>query len=261
MGANAQIAVPAFTAGQVLTATQQTQINTGIPVFATTTTRDAAFGGTGEKVLAEGQYAYIESNNATQYYDGSSWQTVGVTPGLVPITPTSISVGSGTATSAGNGEVTFTGVGTNLSLNGVFSATYTNYLILLSEQTASGSANFQCRLRSGTTDNTNAVYDLAAVNCTQAGTVNGLGQNGLTQWGFDQNTYTYQNFNLTLFQPFVTGFTNYTNLITENNGTTAFYSVLSTGQHQENYSANGISFLVNGGGTSTGKVSVYGYTI
>jgi hypothetical protein len=76
MGANAQIAVPAFTAGQILTAAQQTQINTGIPVFATTTTRDAAFGGSGEKVLAEGQFAYIEANNATQFYDGAAWQAV-----------------------------------------------------------------------------------------------------------------------------------------------------------------------------------------
>ena len=76
MGANAQTAVPAFTAGQVLTAAQQTQINTGIPVFATTVTRDAAFGGTGEKTLAEGQFAYIEATDTTQYYDGAAWQAV-----------------------------------------------------------------------------------------------------------------------------------------------------------------------------------------
>ena len=75
--ANTQTSVPAFTAGQVLTAQQQTEIKTGIPVFATTTTRDAAFGGTGEKVLAEGQFAYIEANNQTQYYDGTSWKALG----------------------------------------------------------------------------------------------------------------------------------------------------------------------------------------
>jgi hypothetical protein len=79
MGANAQIEVPAFTAGQVLTAAEMTQVNTGIPVFATTVTRDAAFGGAGEKVLAEGQFAYIEATNTTQYYDGAAWQSVGVT--------------------------------------------------------------------------------------------------------------------------------------------------------------------------------------
>jgi hypothetical protein len=58
MGVNQQTSVPAFTVGQVLTAQQQTEINTGVPVFADTTARDAAFGGTGEKVLAEGQMAY-----------------------------------------------------------------------------------------------------------------------------------------------------------------------------------------------------------
>lgn len=77
MGANAQTSVPAFTAGQILTAQQQTEINTGIPVFATTTTRDAAFGGTGEKTLAEGQFAYIEASDTTQYYNGTSWLALG----------------------------------------------------------------------------------------------------------------------------------------------------------------------------------------
>ena len=76
MGANAQTSVPVFTAGQVLTAQQQTEINTGIPVFATTTTRDAAFGGTGEKTLAEGQFAYIEASDTTQYYNGTSWRAL-----------------------------------------------------------------------------------------------------------------------------------------------------------------------------------------
>jgi hypothetical protein len=80
MGANAQIAVPAFTAGQILTAAQQTQINTGIPVFATTTTRDAAFGGAGEKTLAQGQYAYIEASSELQVYSGSAWIAATPTP-------------------------------------------------------------------------------------------------------------------------------------------------------------------------------------
>jgi len=83
MGANAQTSVPAFTSGQVLTAAQVTQINTGIPVFASSTERDAAFGGTGEKTLAEGQMAYLEDTNETQYYDGSSWAAVGQAGGKI----------------------------------------------------------------------------------------------------------------------------------------------------------------------------------
>lgn len=74
MGLNAQTAVPVFTSGQILTSAQMGQINTGIPVFATTTTRDAAFGGTGEKTLAEGQYCYIEAApKRLQVYNGTTW--------------------------------------------------------------------------------------------------------------------------------------------------------------------------------------------
>ena len=78
MGANAQTTVPSFTIGQVLTADQQNQsARTGVPVFATTVERDAAFGGAGEKTLAEGQLCYLEDTNKVQYYDGAAWANLG----------------------------------------------------------------------------------------------------------------------------------------------------------------------------------------
>jgi hypothetical protein len=111
MGVNAQTAVPAFTAGQVLTAAQMTEVNTGIPVFADSAARDAAFGGSGEKVLAEGQFAYIEATNATQYYDGAAWQAVG--NGFTFIS-------SVTATA-----------GANAIIDGCFTSAYENYKIII----------------------------------------------------------------------------------------------------------------------------------
>ena len=78
MGANAQTTVPTFTASQVLTADQMNQsARTRVPVFADTTARDAAFGGAGEKVLAEGQLCYLEDTNKVQYYDGAAWANLG----------------------------------------------------------------------------------------------------------------------------------------------------------------------------------------
>ena len=77
MGANATTFVPAYVSGEVLTAADLSVTNSGIPVFADSTARDAAFGGTGEKVLAEGQFAYLESTNVTQYYDGAAWVALG----------------------------------------------------------------------------------------------------------------------------------------------------------------------------------------
>ena len=83
MGANAVTTVPVYVAGEVLTAADLNITNSGIPVFATTVTRDAAFGGSGEKVLAEGQFAYIEASDTTQYYNGSAWLALGGKVGQV----------------------------------------------------------------------------------------------------------------------------------------------------------------------------------
>jgi hypothetical protein len=86
MGANASTAVPVYASGEVLDAARLNLTNAGVPVFSGTATRDAAFGSTGQKVLAEGQLCYLEDLNVVQYYDGSSFLTVGpatTTSGLV----------------------------------------------------------------------------------------------------------------------------------------------------------------------------------
>lgn len=98
MGLNAQTIVPTFTAGQVLTAAQQNQINTGVPVFATTVTRDAAFGGSGEKTLAEGQVCYLESTKGFQVYDGTAWVNIDTLFTAFTPTWTNLTVGNATQT-------------------------------------------------------------------------------------------------------------------------------------------------------------------
>lgn len=101
MGLNAQTSVPTFTAGEVLTAANMNiSAATGIPVFATTTTRNAAFGGTGEKVLAQGQMAFVETEGF-QFYDGTAWVPAGFTASYTPVWTT-----TGTAPAIGNGTLT-----------------------------------------------------------------------------------------------------------------------------------------------------------
>jgi len=88
MGANAQTSVLDFTNGQVLTGPQMDiSAGTGVPVFATTVTRDAAFGGA-NKVLAEGQTCYLESTDVVQYYDGAAWASVGTASKVVQMVNT-----------------------------------------------------------------------------------------------------------------------------------------------------------------------------
>ena len=153
MGANAQIAVPSFTVGQVLTAAQQTQINTGIPVFATTVTRDAAFGGAGEKTLAEGQFAYIEATKTTQYYNGTAWVSVVGMPLLIE-------------------QTAFTGA-SSVSVNSCFTSTYTSYKLVVRVTTSSDQVAIRMRV-SGTDSTTgyySVNYDMYSSNAAISSTV------------------------------------------------------------------------------------------
>jgi hypothetical protein len=70
-----------FNSGDVLTAAQ---VNTflmdqTVMVFASTAARDAAFGGAGEPVLAEGMYAFTSDTNTLWFYTGSAWESAGAT--------------------------------------------------------------------------------------------------------------------------------------------------------------------------------------
>ena len=174
MGANAQTSVPAFTAGQVLTAQQQTEINTGVPVFATTTTRDAAFGGTGEKVLAEGQLAYIEASDVVQYYNGTVWAT------LAPASAGALVYVTGT---------TFSAV-TSVSLpNSTFTSTYRNYKVVFTITDASAdNAAVTMRLRASGADNTTSNYSSITT---------GVAFGGTTQYNTNTSAGTSFGMNLT----------------------------------------------------------------
>lgn len=137
MGANAQTSVWTFTAGSVLTAAQMNDTaRTGVPVFASTATRDAAFGGTGEKTLAEGQMCYVESTGF-QTYNGTSWVTWGTAPasGLTLISSTTI----GSAV-------------TSVAVSNCFSNTYDNYKIIVSGGAMSANGYIKLFLGTSTAD-------------------------------------------------------------------------------------------------------------
>lgn len=150
MGANAQTSVPLYAAAEVLTAANMNiSAGTGVPVFATTVTRDAAFGGANEKVLAEGQLAYIEASDVVQYYTGAAWATVGPSTGggLVFLTSASFTTSSAVNFAAST-----------------FSATYANYKIIFDITAASTNGTaLNARLRIAGADNTTSNYVNTAI--------------------------------------------------------------------------------------------------
>lgn len=244
MGANAQTTVPTFTAGQVLTADQQNQsARTGVPVFADSSARDAAFGGAGEKTLAEGQLAYLENSNIVQYYDGSSWATVGPSiPGLAVV----------------KAETAFSAV-SSFTADSVFSSNYTNYQINIRFTTSStGSLSFQ--LRSGgvaTTTNYNRQY--ISGNSGASPSVSAASSYGTSSADFA--LYTNGAFTsavtMTLFGPQLAESTSYLSL---QMWTPATYNNLQTfwaGNQSASTSFDGIGVLVSTG-TMTGTYTIYG---
>lgn len=66
-----------FVSGEVLTASDTNQyLMRGVKVYASTTVRDAAYGGVGEPTLEEGEMCYLMDTNTITVYNGTSWIVV-----------------------------------------------------------------------------------------------------------------------------------------------------------------------------------------
>ena len=242
MGANATTFVPSYTSGEVLTAANLSVTNSGIPVFANSTARTAAFGGTGEKTLAEGQFSYLEDTNATQYYDGAAWKSVGVAPGLVLIT-----------------TATATAVQT-LSINDCFSSTYAAYEIeIINTDSVGANALFKARLRVSGTDTTTQYSDqrLYASSTSVNAEASPAGND---EWYVGQLDPTYKGYftKMTLHNPNVATKTTMacrSNFVSSSGG--LFVDVIA-GVQDALTQFTGITFIT--AGTSfTGTIRVYGY--
>jgi hypothetical protein len=243
MGANATTFVPSYTSGEVLTAANLSVTNSGIPVFATTVTRDAAFGGTGEKTLAEGQFAYIEATNTTQYYDGAAWQSVGVNPGLVYITGATFSAAA------------------SVSLpTSTFTSTYTNYKIVFRVSAASGTFTLTSRLRAAGTDNTTSNYSTASPGLFSNAAATTISGYGATSFGNDTATNaTGLTISVDVLNPQATDLTQVVGNLIGFNSLPAIAGYAYNAQFNATTSFDSMSFIA-ATSTITGYYKVYGYS-
>jgi len=243
MGANAQTSVPLYVAAEVLTAANMNiSAGTGVPVFATTVTRDAAFGGAGEKVLAEGQLAYIEASDVVQYYTGSAWATVG------PAT-----AGSFTFIT----KATFSAVASVSMAAGTFTSTYKNYKVLLSVTSTSASQILSVRANTGGTPDTSSTYLGGFTIINTGGTVTGLGSNTTSGRAIYTHSTVGAQLDLTVYDPITAG--TGTSWSGTTRGADSGDSIAGgAGGIYLNAAASndGLTFVV--AGTITGYYSVYG---
>ena len=174
------------------------------------------------------------------------------------ITPTSIaSTGTGNSSSIGaNGSVTFSSCAT-LSLNGVFSSDYDNYMISI-RHNASAAATVLMRLRASGTDNSSSVYTVQAVEAYDT-TVAGRRDTAQTRFSLGPGASVERGgHDVWTYGPYLTQPTAIRNIST-GPWSAGFpgYFIDNVGTHSESTAFDGLT-LYPSTGTITGRVSVYG---
>jgi hypothetical protein len=227
-----------FATGDVLTAATANGYlaSQTVMVFANAAARTAAI-----TSPQEGMFSYLKDTDATQYYSGSAWTTVGggSSGALTLLSTTSFSAVS------------------SISLpNNTFSATYDNYWLMLNI-TAGGSADayISARMRASGTDNTTSNYGSGFfyVDFT-SGSGNDTG--GATQTSFTK--FDYVSANKYMFgtymirQPFTSNRTSFTG---QSSGMTNEQHIAG-GFFNATTSFDSMTFITSS--TFTGSVSVYG---
>ena len=99
----------------------------------------------------------LGSSEVAALYLGSDSVWTANAPGIVLVKPTSITHSGTSATLGANGQVTFTAV-TSLSLNGVFSADFDNYVVNIRYATSNNGPNVGVRLRASGSDASGSDY-------------------------------------------------------------------------------------------------------
>ena len=172
--------------------------------------------------------------------------------GMVLLSPTSITNSGGSASIGTNGQVTFTSV-TSLSLNGVFSATYDNYMISM-RNVGTGGNNVHGRLRASGTDasGSNYVWQYLDVDSTTVS----AGRFTDSKWRVALE-YTTQRGGDTvhIYGPFLAQPTAYRLINVAGYQSAGLFD--AAGTHSLSTSYDGITFITTGS-TITGAVQVYG---
>lgn len=183
--------------------------------------------------------------------------------GLKNVVPTSINVGSGSATMNSNGTVTFTAASL-IRLNGVFTSSYKNYKILIAITGSSTSQACNLRVSASGTDETGGNYAYAATyaggGSTSASTEQGVGTTSVANVTVPYSAQYNAMVTLEFINPAVSGA--YTMASYGGNNYRPAQGIETRHGSFTTFTTtayDGITLIANSGNIS-GTMNVYGYT-
>lgn len=170
--------------------------------------------------------------------------------GLKLIVPSSVS-GSGVSVSA-SGKVTFTAA-TSVSVNGVFSATYDNYLIVMRVSASTNNA-ILTRLRASGSDASGTDYTRQYLWASSS-SVTGERNTGRTSAYTTLLDTPYQGFHHYIYGPNITQPTVFRTVAVRSSNPDIF-DVVNT--HSLSTSYDGLTYIADAGMNITGSLTIYG---
>jgi hypothetical protein len=182
----------------------------------------------------------------------STYQTIAKT-GLVEITPSTVSVTGGSGSISATGVVSFSGA-SSVSINGCFTSTYDDYLILMDSVHSATITDVNFRMRLSGTDNTATEYSTQITN-SETTNVTAARTSKATSSVITRTTTGRAITQLVVFNPATT---NFTQILSD----LSFYPNLAVvkyaGLHEVATAYDSMTFIITTG-TMTGTISVYGY--
>lgn len=172
--------------------------------------------------------------------------------GLKLIVPSSVA-GSGVSVSA-SGKVSFTAA-TSVSVNGCFSSTYDNYLVVFRSTDSGGGIGFRFRMRASGTDASGANYTLQQLSANST-TVAGSRASSLTAGQAHITGATAYGVHHYFYGPALAQPTAHRSVTMCTFDTATIYDYAHT--HSLSTAYDGITFYPDSGITATGSLCVYG---
>jgi hypothetical protein len=251
-GADANGAVLAYTAGL-----EQVVLNGAVLVRGHdyTATNGTSITGLSPALVASDVlevFSFIAFTVANTYTQSQVDGLIAASPGLKLLTPSSVSVGSGSSSISSTGTVTFSGA-SSVTVNGVFSSAYDNYKIIISN----GSGSTGCKLKLGSTST--GYYYWASYGRYNATTVNGENGANVAAWvNMATASSTHIHGDITLYSPYLAKSTTFENvLVTVGTGE---YHWRGGGYLNDTSSYTAFTLTADTG-TINGNIQVYGYKV